>query len=154
MLSATVVVCGLAGVFCSVMVYQCTGRDYWNGLDTAVRFALTTLLLGLATTLVLALAAVGFDADAGRRIMAVYGRSLGEALMIVTAAKLLFELSFFRHLWDVRNTPLKRSARLLAGELRRLARLGFCVAPSARLLCRGSCYALPRRQRTRTRPPR
>ncbi|HEV2946719.1 MAG TPA: DmsC/YnfH family molybdoenzyme membrane anchor subunit [Gemmataceae bacterium] len=126
-LCATVVVFGLAGVFFSVMVYQCTGRDYWNGLDTLARFALTTLLLGLATTLVLALAAVGFDPGAGRRIMGAYGRSLGEALMIVTAAKLLFELTFFRHLWDMRNTPLKRSALLLASEL--------APACKARFLC-------------------
>lgn len=116
-LSGAVVLCGLAGVFCSVMVYQCTGRDFWNGLDTAMRFFLTTLLLGLAATLVVALAAVGFDPLAGRRIMAAYGQPLCAALAAVTAAKLAFELSLLRHLWDVRMTPQKRSARLLSGQL-------------------------------------
>lgn len=116
-LTAAVSAIGLAAVACSVMVYQCTRREFWNGLDTGMRFFLTTLLLGLATTVVVSLAAVGFAPGVGQRILSAYGRLLCEALMAVTLAKLLFEASALRHLWDPRNTSLKRSAILLSGEL-------------------------------------
>ena len=116
-LTAAVSAIGLAGVACSVMVYQCTRREFWNGLDTGMRFLLTTLLLGLATTVVVSLAAVGFDPTLGQRILSAYGRMLCESIMAVTAAKLLFEASALRHLWGRRNTSLKRSASLLSGEL-------------------------------------
>ena len=56
-LGAAVVASGVLGVFCSVMVYQCTRRDLWNGFGTTSRFLFTSIGLGLATALVTSLAA-------------------------------------------------------------------------------------------------
>jgi Fe-S-cluster-containing dehydrogenase component len=124
-LADAVVFFGLAGVISSVMVYQCTGRDLWNGWNTSVRFLTTMALLGLGTTLLISLAAVGFDGVAGRGILAGYGRSILGGLIGIMAAKLLFEFSEFRHLWRKQNTGLKRSATLLAGELAAVTKARF-----------------------------
>jgi DMSO reductase anchor subunit/ferredoxin len=124
-LADTVVFFGFAGVLSSVMVYQCTGRSLWNGWNTAVRFLTTMALLGLAVTLVIALATVGFDSVAGRGILAGYGGSCLAGLIGIAAAKLLFEFAEFRHLWRKQNTGLKRSATLLAGELAAVTKARF-----------------------------
>ena len=39
---------GVAGIGCSVMVYQFTQKDFWNGWSTGCRFLLTAAVLGLA----------------------------------------------------------------------------------------------------------
>ena len=80
-LGAAVVASGTLGVLCSVMVYQCTRHNLWNGFQTTSRFLLTAVALGLATALVTSLAADGFVADATGRVMAGYGRELCLALM-------------------------------------------------------------------------
>jgi len=41
---------GLAGVFCSAMIYHRTKRPFWNLYQSGTRFLLTTLLLGLAVS--------------------------------------------------------------------------------------------------------
>ena len=52
LLGAGVVLTGLAGVACSVMLYVKTAREWWSGARTAFRFYATAAVLGLATTLV------------------------------------------------------------------------------------------------------
>ena len=109
---------GAAGVLCSVMVYQFTNRDFWNGPATACRFFLTTVLLGLAAAWLplLITAALGDAAVAGAAIDR-YGVLLCRALIIVAMAKLLFEAALFRHLASRQTTSLKRTARLMTGAL-------------------------------------
>ena len=48
---STVVVSGLCGVGCSVMVYHVVRRPFWRASLSGVKFAGTTILLGLATAL-------------------------------------------------------------------------------------------------------
>jgi DMSO reductase anchor subunit len=120
-----VVVCGLAGVLSSVMVYQTTGRDLWNGWNTAMRFVLTMLVLGLAATLFTALATSAFDAIAVRELLRGPASPLIEGLMGLTALKLCTEAAIFRQLWKKQNTPLKRSASLLSGELAAVSKARF-----------------------------
>jgi len=127
-LDVAVVATGLAGVFCSIMIYHCTRRPLWNGAPTAVRFLLTTVILGLSTALVTARMATGISA-----VPPVVGslRDPISAILIslLTAAglKLSFEAALFCHLRSKQNTPLKRSARLMAGELAAAAKWRFAL---------------------------
>ena len=119
-----VVATGVAGVLCSVMVYHRTRRVFWNGLRSGLRFLLTTALLGVATTLLMF--ALGGFAD-GMADSGLTGRYLllCQLLAGLTTAKLLFEAAVFLHLGRKQNTPLKRSARLMAGELIDAVRVRF-----------------------------
>ncbi len=117
-LGVVVVGLGLVGVLCSALVYSRTRRAFWNATDTILKFLLTTLVLGAATALLTSmLTAAWFDTVAAREIMASYGRQLCRALMGLTALKLLFETMVFRFLRQKQNTPLRRSAVLMSGEL-------------------------------------
>ncbi|OYV87447.1 MAG: hypothetical protein B7Z73_10075 [Planctomycetia bacterium 21-64-5] len=51
LLAFAVVGLGLAGVFCSVMVYAVTRRAFWNVAATSAKFLLTMFILGTATAL-------------------------------------------------------------------------------------------------------
>ena len=118
----SVVLSGLAGVFCSVMVYDSTRRPLWHWSKTGCRFLLTCVLLGLPTSLLIAFVAEAFThAGTVERIMSDFGANLCAALVIVATLKLLFEAAIFTHLFDKQLTPLKRSAALLSGELARRA---------------------------------
>ena len=110
---------GLAGVAFSVCIYAVTGRTWWRGHRTAGRFAFTTVASGLGVALVATVA----DGDP-------MARSLAAVLAVVTVVALLTQVAVLRHLWDGRDSDLRRTATLLTGELRRpfTARLGACVA--------------------------
>ncbi|MBT6486093.1 MAG: dimethyl sulfoxide reductase anchor subunit, partial [Planctomycetaceae bacterium] len=45
-----VAVTGIGGVFCSVMLYAFTRREFWSFPQTATRFVLTSAMLGIAAT--------------------------------------------------------------------------------------------------------
>lgn len=118
---------GAAGVACSAMVYAATKRPYWNESATLMRFFLSTFVLGVATSWLLAelgflfgRLAVPADALACREL-------LSRLLVVAVAAKLLFELSVLRHLRSVHSTPLRRTAQLHVGQLAHvmLARLAM-----------------------------
>ena len=109
---------GAAGVFCSVMVYDYTKRDFWNGPATAGRFFLTTAVLGLAAAwLPLSIVAAGSDGELAAAAIDRYGPLLCRGLIVATAAKLLFEAAVFRHLASRSTTSLKRTAWLMTGAL-------------------------------------
>lgn len=122
-----VVLTGLVGVGCSVMVYAFTGREFWNGTDTSIRFLLTTALLGIvAAWMTFMLTSLVFDSVAARKIVTEHGSLLCQMLMTVTIIKLLFEAAIFRHLRSRQTTPLKRSAMLMVGELSHITLMRFC----------------------------
>ena len=130
-LGGVVVVSGLAGVFCSVMIYVKTAREWWSGPRTAFRFFASAAVLGLATT-ILCLAAFGGGNETTRH--AVVG--LAPLLAFATAAKLCWEVAIFSHLADKALGPLRRTALLLKGDLRNelglrlaLGLAGGCLAP-------------------------
>lgn len=108
------VAAGALGVLCSTMVYAATQRATWRIDVTAATFALTTAILGLATTRVIAIA-VGVDVA-----------WLPRALAIALALKLALELLLLGRARDRHHGPWKRRALLVLGPLRRLAALrGF-----------------------------
>jgi formate dehydrogenase iron-sulfur subunit len=116
-LGAAAALTGLAGMFCSVMIYVDTRRPFWNGTFTSVKFFATALVLGLPTALLISLGAAAFANDVTvPRIMSEYGQSLCLWLMGAAAAKLLFESLIFTHLRHTQHTPLKRTALLMTGS--------------------------------------
>jgi formate dehydrogenase iron-sulfur subunit len=113
-----VVSAGLAGLICSIMVYVFTRRVFWNGFYTGTKFLLTAVLLGIATTwMTIMLVSVNSGSAAAQQIVFDYGPLLCKGLIMVTGFKLLFEAALFRHLGSKQNSPLKRSALLMTGEL-------------------------------------
>jgi formate dehydrogenase iron-sulfur subunit len=98
---------GLAGLFCSVMIYVDTRREFWRFAQTAPRFFGSALVLGLAGV---------FVAPGAPHLT-------GFALAAVTLLKFAFELCAFRPLVGADHktsvTPALKTARLLAGPLRR-----------------------------------
>ena len=135
---------GVAGVLCSVMVYDYTKRDFWNGPATAGRFFLTAAVLGLAAAwLPLLIVAAGGDAALAAAAVDRYGALLCRGLIAAAAVKLLFEAAVFRHLAARSTTSLKRTAWLMTGALSNvtLARfaaglLGGLAMPALLLLSR------------------
>jgi DMSO reductase anchor subunit len=117
-LGGAVALTGMAGVFCSVMVYVFTGRECWSFGRTAMRFALTSAVLGIAATLLSIIMFDLFATDPHVELVSQWaGAGLVQALMATAAAKLLCDAAVFRHLLSRRQSPLKRSARLLVGPL-------------------------------------
>lgn len=108
-LGLAVVASGLTGVVCSVMIYDFTQRPFWNGVDTAVKFFGTSLLLG-ASTVLLTLTVSGGVAE--------QGPLLARVLCLTTLVKLGWELKILLRLFDRTLSPQRRSAQLLTGALR------------------------------------
>lgn len=109
---STVVVSGLCGVGCSVMVYHVVRRPFWRASLSGVKFAGTTILLGLAT----ALASLAVLRPTATLVTLIAG-----ALIVVTVAKLWFESR--DRLERDEDGPLRRTAWLLRGALKRPAGL-------------------------------
>ncbi|QDV51035.1 DmsC/YnfH family molybdoenzyme membrane anchor subunit [Gimesia fumaroli] len=109
---------GVVGIFCSVMIYVFTKREFWSFESTAIKFSLTAILLGIASTwLTLFILDMKNNSPESNRLMAEAGPLLSKALIITTLIKLGFEASIFRYLLRLQNSPLKRSALLMSGEL-------------------------------------
>jgi formate dehydrogenase iron-sulfur subunit len=122
-LGGAVALSGLVGVWCSVMLYAVTRRAFWQLSQSAPRFFATTLLLGLALTLLVFTAAARWGEPVPGYIMAgLYG-----ALIATAVFKLLLELSIFSHLRLSQVSDLKRTALLMRGELSRLTQLRFLL---------------------------
>jgi len=123
---------GAAGVFCSVMVYAATRRQHWRGSITGLKFALTAVILGIAT--VLAVSTVASMAVGGGALSAfAYEpqggfRQLCRLLLVASAVKVLFELSILRHLFEKHHSAMKRSAILMTRDLRRVTVWRFVCA--------------------------
>jgi formate dehydrogenase iron-sulfur subunit len=106
---------------CSAMIYVKTRREFWNATQAFGKFFGTVLLLGSAAALATS---------------TLYGRSktsalaAAAALTIVTLIKLAFEHRILKHLVDAETpvqTPLNKTARLLAGELNGFLRLRIAL---------------------------
>lgn len=130
-----VVVSGLAGVFCSVMIYVATQREFWSLDRTLLKFALTTALLGSATLG----AVVAVRGQAGTELHQL-SHTLTRCVLLFGVVKLGLELALFRHLLAPHLTSLGRSARLQLGPLRKvtiarflLGVIGAIVLPLAML---------------------
>jgi Fe-S-cluster-containing dehydrogenase component/DMSO reductase anchor subunit len=109
---------GLVAVFCSTMIYVFTQRECWSFLRVAVRFALTSALLGVAVVwLSILLMMLIRPAPELGELIERNGVLVCAAMIAITGAKLLWDAAIFRHLLYRRMTSLKRSAILMTREL-------------------------------------
>ncbi|MCA9173369.1 MAG: dimethyl sulfoxide reductase anchor subunit [Planctomycetales bacterium] len=117
-LAWAVAISGLAGVFCSGMLYVFTRRETWSAAAVGVRFALTTLLLGVAACWLSLLLTACRNPDAsGADLLRHVGPLGARLIMTLTAAKLIWDGLIFRHLLSRRMTGMRRSALLMTREL-------------------------------------
>lgn len=109
---------GISGVYCSVMIYVFTGREFWSFGTTAAKFTLTAAMLGIAATwLSILVFGLFVDTPAAVNLSQRSGVPLVRALLTTTVLKLLLEASLFQNLLLRRQSPRKRSAQLLIGVL-------------------------------------
>lgn len=109
---------GGVGIFCSIMIYVFTKREFWSFEATTTKFVLTAAVLGIASTWVVIFALnLTVNSAATNLLLAQAGPILSKALIVTTVLKLGFEASIFRYLLRRQNSPLKRSALLMSGEL-------------------------------------
>src|SRR6185436_13936864 len=116
-LAPVAAVAGLVTVTCSAMIYVDTRREFWRAGFSFTRFFGTTLVLGAAVTLT----ALAFTGANLATLAAVIGM-----LVVATFAKLACENRIFTQLVDEESpvqTPLNKTARLLAGELNGFVRV-------------------------------
>lgn len=125
-LGSAVVVTGVLGVVCSIMIYADCHRELWRAPHTAVRFVGTAALLGTAVILALSIyQAAGSSWIDPVDIMEVYGRKICAVLAAVSAIKLSWEAAIFRHLRRPVHSLLKSSALLMSGDLRTVTTTRF-----------------------------
>jgi formate dehydrogenase iron-sulfur subunit len=114
-----VAISGIVGIFCSIMIYQDTRRTFWRMAMTSLKFWGTTLLLGAATILFSVLCQSAFvPRIAAENSLHPIVNLLCEFLVTITIAKFVFELSAFTHLKDREWTNMKRTAILMANDLK------------------------------------
>lgn len=143
-LGASVALSGLLGVFCSAMIYHDTRRVFWDITLTGPKFGMSSLLLGIPVVLVTMLFASGLHEELDpSAAMRGWGRILCGTLIVVTFTKLLFESAAFSHLKDLRTSPLRRSAALMAGELFGATRRRFALGIAGGLLCPALLLLVP-----------
>jgi Fe-S-cluster-containing dehydrogenase component/DMSO reductase anchor subunit len=117
-LGAAAALAGIVGVACSVMIYVVTRRPLWSAGGTGLKFAGTAACLGIPLALLIGILSAALDdRRAVAEVMQQYGSRLCQALMIAVAAKLALEGTLLMHLRQPQNTPLRRSAQLIVGEL-------------------------------------
>ena len=112
-----VAVLGVIGVFCSVMIYVVTGREFWGFRATAAKFTLTSAVLGISSAWLSILVFESVEVSEKTRLSWQAGPSLLQSLVVVTSLKLAMEAALLRHLLSRRRSPLKRSAMLMVGPL-------------------------------------
>lgn len=129
---------GVAGVFCSAMIYIVTHRETWGPLQTGVRFGLTTALLGVAAVWLCLLLAVWLrPAGEARDLLDWAGPVSARWVMAMALAKLAWDALIFRHLLSRRMTGLKRSAILMTHELSNITLARFAVGALGGLIMPG-----------------
>lgn len=111
-LKAVVALAGTAGVACSAMIYADTRREFWRASQSFGKFFTTTLLLGAAAI---------FGVQTFARVETIFLLAAPALVMAATFAKLAIERC-------AAAGPFDKSARLLAGELRSIARIRMSCA--------------------------
>ncbi len=104
------VLTGLAGVFCSMMIYIDTKRPCWNLKNTATKFGMTGVVLGLAAAIVATCVGAILNQSA---IKPDHLMLMNLALIIATAIKVGFELTHLTY--NTKALPLVLVARVALG---------------------------------------
>ncbi len=119
---------GVAAVFCSVMIYAFTQREFWSVGRTTIRFGLTAALLGLSVAWLSLVLRSAFELPMFvSETSETFSNILARCTMVVAAVKLLWEASLFRHLACRHMSSLKRSALLATRRMPRLTLARFVL---------------------------
>jgi formate dehydrogenase iron-sulfur subunit len=133
---------GLIGVFCSVMIYVDTRRPFWSLSLTGFKFFTSAVVLGIPVSLLVSrLGEAWTSSIAAEEAMTRDGRVFLLILMAASLVKLAIEGLVFHHLRDTKLTPLKRTAILLAGELRRVVLVRVILGAAGAILLPGLVLA-------------
>ncbi len=132
LLNGSLVLSGLAGVFCSAMIYADTPRLLWRTPRTGIKFLSSALMLGLAVSLCCANSWRGSLAD-----LSTFNAVLSAALILVAAGKLSCESSALKAFVDVETSPYYRVYLLLSGPLAAKLRTRFAFGIIGGLLLPG-----------------
>jgi len=118
-LAMSVIVSGVTGVICSVMVYRDTKRPFWDNHLTTMKFFLTSIILGSAATLLssVLLGVINFDVSL-IYITQHFGTIFCKVIFIATGIKLFLEASIFYY--DQGNFTLyNKTAILMLRQLKK-----------------------------------
>lgn len=117
---------GLGAVFCSMMIYAKTPRQFWSFPISSLKFFGTAAVLGLASVYAFGTWVSYFVSDVSTgTYLKEWGNALALGLVVVTFLKLLFEGSLFVNLLRDEPTQLKRAAVLMKRELLKVTLLRF-----------------------------
>jgi DMSO reductase anchor subunit len=127
-LGGAVALSGVIGVACSVMIYASTRRAFWNPLTTGMKFLLSCLILGLPVALLMQVsAAARISPDTAGLAAPPTWVALSTGLLAASGLKLLVDASIFCWLRARTFTPLRRTALLMVGDLRRATAARFAA---------------------------
>jgi DMSO reductase anchor subunit len=120
---------GVAGVFCSVMVYVATRREQWSGTQTGIKFFGTMLALGSATVFAVAT----FTKPLPNGSLSAPTPLLWLVFAAI-AIKLAAEASTLNHANARQNSVLKRMSLVMMGELKPITMARFLCGATGGLL--------------------
>jgi len=118
-LAFLVLASGILGIACSIMVYRDTKRPFWDNHLTTIKFFMTSLILGCATTLLTSTVLGVFNQDVSLPYITQYvGIMFCKVIGIAIGIKLLLESSMF-YFFDKENiTFINKTALLMLRQLK------------------------------------
>jgi Fe-S-cluster-containing dehydrogenase component/DMSO reductase anchor subunit len=141
-LRASVAASGVAGIFCSILIYHATRRAAWTASITGFKFVMTAVVLGVATTiLTFSAGSAALRDESVRASVAPLVATLARVLVAASVLKASGELVFLRHLRDKRYTEAKRTAALMTGDLARLTTARFAALAIGGVLLPLGCFS-------------
>jgi len=132
-LSASSAGAGILGVFCSMMIYIDTRREFWSAPFTVIKFGLSTVLLGAAGSLA-AIAVLAHSGSAAGAALMKFAEPFAAAFLLASLIKLVSEMSVLSNTSESTFMPLEKSAIIM------LQHSG--VATSLRFICGFSACVL------------
>lgn len=121
---------GLAGVFCSVMIYHDTRRPFWNWQETGIRFLGTAWIVGGTTLL-------QFVDDRAAFL------SLALAILVGVVTKLASEAKYLWHSATQERRPTWKTARLLQEKFGSVTFTRYSTAVFGSVVCPTLSIAFP-----------
>lgn len=110
---------GVAGIFCSVMVYKKTKRPFWDHPSTILKFFMTTIILGAATVFATSFIFYQIFLNLSRTLVIEgFGKIFCWVILAASAFKLMLEATTFVHLNDPQFSSLKKTALLMVRTFR------------------------------------
>lgn len=114
-LETAVLAVGVAGIFCSAMVYRDTKRPFWDNHFTTLKFFLTAVILGLGTML---LTSTGWAAVYSEPLITPVVRTVLQVIVLSSVLKVLVESGIFLSLAAGDSSFLKKTAMLMVHHLK------------------------------------